>query len=135
MDPVRFDRLTRRLATKALTRRRAVTAGAAVLAGLTGVDRDTHAQDASPVATPVAGAGTTTKPISTLFVQTAAGGTFTVNPLAGQPLPPPDIATPIVDVTQDGSPPAGVVTPLAGNHGDYLLTLTRLCGQALSVWG
>lgn len=130
MDPARFDRLTRRLATQALTRRRAFTAGAAALAGLTGLDRGTRAQDASPVATP-AGAGALAPHASTLFVQTATGGTFLPNPLAGQPLPPPDIATPIAGVTPDGSPPAGVATPVAGTHGDYLLTLTGHSGETI----
>src|SRR5690242_19124911 len=107
MDPTPFDRLTRWVATRPLTRRRTFAAAAgAALAALVGATTGTRAQ-ATPTATPAAGAGTLAANNSTLFVQTASAGTFQPNPAAR--------ATPTV---------VGRGTPAAATaQGAYVLTL------------
>lgn len=119
MDARRFDRLSTSLARAALSRRTAfrglAAAAVAVLGGALGRGA-TVAQG-----TPAAGPGQLAADNSTLFVQTAIGGTFHPNPQAGQPL-----ATPA------GATPAPGATPVAATHGDYLLTLTGHTGETIA---
>jgi hypothetical protein len=78
MDAPRFDRLTRRLAGHRLSRRAALRAGAGGLAAAALVS----ARGGAAQGTPPAG-GAIAADNATLFVQTAAGGTFVPNPQAG----------------------------------------------------
>ena len=106
MDGDRFDRITRMLADRRLSRRDAVRAGGAGAVAAVAVGRlgRAAAQDTTPAtrnATPSAPAPGFGQEF--LFVQTAAAGTLVPNPAAGT-------------ATADGTPPPG-----AG--ADYLLTL------------
>ncbi len=115
MDPRRFDALAKRLAARRLSRR-AVTKGgvASWVAALAGAGA-ARAQDA----TPGGGGGTdavVAEDNATLFVQTAAAGSFRPNPMAGP------AATP--------GGPAG--TPDPARRGAYLLTLEGHSGETIA---
>lgn len=116
MDSARFDRLTVALASRPVTRRRALAAGTTLLSGLASSLRGGRAQPATPSTTPTAPAtaGLAANNAS-LFVQTATGGTFQPNP-AGS-------ATPAT---------VGRGTPAATQpHGAYLLTLHGHSGETI----
>lgn len=86
MEPAHFDRRTKRLATQPLTRRRAVAAVTALLASVIGPLREeTSAQSATPASPPSTGAEAANN--TTLFVQTATGGTIAANPAAAVSTP------------------------------------------------
>jgi hypothetical protein len=110
MDATRFDRLARALAGRRLSRRaalRATSAGAAVALAARG--RGALAQEATPTAGGVA------EDDASLFVQTAASGTFAPNPAAGA-----------------GGTPAAAATPAAeSRRGAYLLTLNGHAGETI----
>lgn len=121
MDPARFDRLAISLASHPVTRRRMLAAGAGLLGGLVSVVRGTHAQGATPTASPAASVPPKLAANNgTLFVQTAAGGTFAPNPVAGQPLASSASAT-----------LAAGATPVAAQHGAYVLTLRGHTGGTI----
>jgi hypothetical protein len=116
MDPTQFDRLSRWVANRPLTRRRTLAAASSALAGLVGTRSGTRAQ-ATPTATPSATGTGLAANNSTLFVQTATGGTFRPNPQAS--------ATP---VTVGRGTPA----PVTAAHGAYLLTLQGHSGETIA---
>ena len=87
MDPIRFDRLSKRFATRH-TRRQALATGVGLAAAGLFTTRLTSAQDATPAATPVfpsdphpSADGVVTHP-EYLFVQPFDGGTWA--PKAGE---------------------------------------------------
>lgn len=106
MDPRRFDALAKRLGQP--SSRRSVTAGMEgfAAAALMWPDR-AHAQEATPPATPSGSGGTTGMAANnaTLFVQTAASGSFHPNQGA---------------------------TPAAGPSGAYTLTLHGHTGETIA---
>ena len=74
MDPTRFDRMTRLLAARKVTRRAAVRSGGAGLAASIGAFSfgRVSAQDATPAASE--GVGREDEPIDLLFVQSFGSG-------------------------------------------------------------
>jgi hypothetical protein len=98
MDPARFDRFTRGFARTRLTRRAALHGGSVGVAGFL-----VGSVAASAQGTPTAGEEMAAD-ASTLFVQTAAGGTFLPNSMA---------------------------TPDGATHGTHLLTLSGHPGQTI----
>jgi hypothetical protein len=118
MNENRFDGIAKLLAKRRLSRRSAMRA-AGVTAGAAALGRTALA--AAQDATPAAGAAGLAEDKATLFVQTAAGGTFVRNPNAGKPL-----ATAASPVAVPGASP----TPAVG--GQYLLTLTGHAGETIA---
>lgn len=98
MDPMRFDRITRTFARRRMHRRSFLHGGSAAVAGLALGSVTARAQG-----TPVSGERLA-EDGATLFVQTAAGGTFLPNSMA---------------------------SPEPGAHGEYLLTLSGHPGQTV----
>ena len=98
MDPARFDHFARTLASRRLSRRHALTGGSLGLASMLAGSAVASAQG-----TPTAGEELMADD-ATLFVQTAAGGTFLPNTLA---------------------------SPGSGEHGTHLLTLSGHAGQTI----
>jgi hypothetical protein len=111
MDAPLFDRLVRRLATRNLSRRAALRASAGGLAAAALA----AAQGAAAQGTPSAGGGAEAENNASLFVQTAAAGSFVPNPQAAM-----------------AATPGASGTPTAARHGAYRLTLTGHTGETIA---
>ena len=113
MDPRRFDRLVRRFAARRHSRRDVLAAGGAgLVATVLGAAGLAEAQEATPPTGP--GAAGLAEDNATLFVQTAASGSFRPNPGAA------------------AAPPGAAGTPTAAPSGAHLLVLRGHSGQTIA---